>query len=68
MIKMRHSIFNRPGDINQRKKMKEEIEGYLAKVYQAEAADEYKDVYVTDHVAKQKKFSTINKKEDEQFF
>jgi hypothetical protein len=48
--------------------MKREIENYIAKAYEDERAAELKDVYVTDRVPKQKKFATINKKDDEQFF
>lgn len=48
--------------------MKAEIEAYIAKAYQDEQAAQLKDVYVTDRVPKQKKFATVNKKDDEQFF
>jgi hypothetical protein len=57
---MRHSVFNRSGDTAQRSKMKDEIEGYLKLAYHTETEDGYKDVYITDHVAKQKKFATQN--------
>jgi hypothetical protein len=30
VIKMRHAIINRPGDLVQRRKMKDEIEAYIA--------------------------------------
>jgi hypothetical protein len=33
IIKLRHAMTNRPGDINQRKKQKEEIEAYLKQAY-----------------------------------
>jgi hypothetical protein len=68
IIKMRHAIMNRPGDIQQRQKMKDEIEGYISSAYQKEADANLKDVYVTDHTPKQHKFATITKKDDEQFF
>ena len=65
MIKMRHAIMNRPGDNEQRKKMKDEIEAYISKVYKEEQEALLKDVYVTDHKPKQAKYSTINNKDDE---
>ena len=65
---MRHAISTRPGDINQRKKQKEEIENYIINAYNAEEQAALKDVYVTDHFPKTKKFATTSKKEDEQFF
>jgi len=65
IIKMRHSIVNESGDDKQRLKMKEEIESYIANAYRKESLEQMKDVYVTDHVPKQKKFNTINKKDDE---
>jgi hypothetical protein len=67
-IKMRHAILNRPGDAKQRHEQKEEIEAYITKAYQTEAAELYKDVYVTDHVPKAKKFATTGSKDNEQFF
>ena len=45
--------------------MKEEIENFIANAYQEEANELLKDVYVTDHTPKDKKFHTINKAEDE---
>ncbi len=68
IIKMRQAILNRPGDAVQRKKMKEEIEGFIQKVYKEEQEALLKDVYVTDHKPKQSKYNTINNKEDEQFY
>ena len=68
VIKMRHAIMNKVGDANQRKQMKEEIEGYLQKVQREEHEALLKDVYVTDHKPKQAKYSTTNKKDEEQFF
>jgi hypothetical protein len=65
---MRHAIVNRQGDANQHKKMKEEIEGYIQKVYKEEQEQLLKDVYVTDHKPKQARYNTINNKDDEQFF
>lgn len=68
MIKLRHALVNRPGDAEQKRRMKAEIEGYIAKAYADEEAAQLKDVYVTDRVPKHKKYATINKKDDEQFF
>lgn len=65
---MRQAMTNRVGDAEQRRKQKEEIEGYIRKVYQDEQEALLKDVYVTDHTPKQAKYSTINNKDDEQFF
>ena len=65
---MRHALMNRPGDVEQKRRMKAEIEAYIAKAYSDEQAAQLKDVYVTDRVPKQKKFATVNKKDDEQFF
>lgn len=48
--------------------MKEEIDNFLAKAYQSEAAAEMKDVYVTNHEPKTKKYFTTNSKEDEEFY
>ena len=48
--------------------MKEEIEAYIAKSYQIEQEANLENVYVTDHVPKQKKFTTIGQKDDEQFY
>ncbi len=64
-IKMRHAIYNRPGDEQQRMKMKQEIEGYVAETMELEAAAQLEGVYVTDRVPKQKRFATTNKAEDE---
>jgi hypothetical protein len=49
---MRHSIFNKAGDAQQRKQMKEEIEGYMQQVQRQEHEALLKDVYVTDHKPK----------------
>lgn len=65
MIQMRHAIVNEPGNVEQQKRFKEEVEAYLAKAYEKEQLALMKDVYVTDHVPKTKKFNTINKKDDE---
>ena len=59
---------NRVGDVNQRKKQKEEIEQYIQKVYQDEKEASLSDVFVTDHTPKQARFTTTGLKDDEQFF
>ena len=51
-IKMRHAIYNRPGDEQQRQMMKREIESYVAETLELEAAAQLEDVYVTDRVPK----------------
>jgi hypothetical protein len=65
---MRHAIIHKAGDSVQSLKMKEEIESYIANAYLEQANEEMKDVYVTDHKPKQKRYSTNNLKEDEQFY
>lgn len=68
IVKMRHAITNKPGDIEQRKRQKEEIEAYIQSAYRKEMDAELKNVYVTDHTPKQRKYATINSQEDEQFY
>lgn len=68
VIKIRQAMTNRVGDINQRKKQKEEIEQYIQKVYQDENEASLSDVYVTDHTPKKARFTTTGSKDDEQFF
>ena len=48
--------------------MKAEIQQYIQGVYDSQIEDAMKDVYITDHKAKPRKFNTTNAKEDEQFF
>lgn len=48
--------------------MKEEIEAYINKAMQDEMDEDMSEVYVTNHEPKQKKFTTIKKSEDEEFF
>ena len=36
LIKMRHAIYNNPGDVEQQKKMKKEIESFLEETYRLE--------------------------------
>ncbi len=68
IIKMRQAIMRKPGDKVQYQQFKDEIEAYVAKAYQKELEAEMKDVYVTDHTPKQKKFATLGKQDDENFF
>jgi len=68
IIKMRHAMTNKMGDEVQRRKQKDEIESYIKKVYDDEAQQQLKEVYVTNHEAKKSRYHTTSKKEDEQFF
>ena len=65
---MRQAIEEIPGDLQQRQRFKEEIEGYLSWVEKQANEEAYKDIYVTDHKPKQKKYHTTNKAEDEEFY
>lgn len=67
-IKMRQAMHYRPGDKVQQKQFKNEIEAYLQHAEDVMANEELKDVYVTDHQPKPKKYFTISKSEDELFF
>lgn len=72
MIKAKHAVLltgvGAKSDPVLRRKMKEEIQGYLSKANADDAAHNLKDVYTTDHVKKTKKFSTLSEDEDQQFF
>lgn len=48
--------------------MKDEIEYTIAEAYRKEKEEVWKDVYVTDHTPKPKKYLTLNKNEDQDFF
>ena len=65
---MRQAIEYRPGDLQQRQRFKEEIEAYIAGAYDQIQKEQMKDVYVTDHEPKPRKYHTSNKKEDEDFY
>lgn len=67
-IKIKQALTYKPGDQEQYRRNKEEIEAYLLSVQEAELAESLKDVYVTDHQPKPEKYWTSNKKEDEQYF
>lgn len=68
MIKMSQSLSHNSYDPKVKLQHKEELEAFLAHAYEKEANELLKDVYVTDHEPKAKKFITNNKKEDEQFY
>ncbi len=63
-VKMRQALAANPNDKKQALRFKEEIEAYVAGAYQKELEAEMKDVYVTDHQAKQKRYATLNKQDD----
>ena len=44
--------------------MKEEIEQVIASAYKKEHEEKWKDIYVTDHTPKNKRYFTLNKNED----
>jgi hypothetical protein len=70
-IKQRHAIMINSSDQDEKELrliMKDEIADYLSKAYDSEREEKLKDVYVTDHQPKDKKFHTINKKDDVQFY
>ena len=48
--------------------MKNEIESVISKAYTKDAAIKMKDVYVTNHEPKDKKYVTISAKEDQEFY
>jgi hypothetical protein len=48
--------------------MKEELEAYINWAYQQEMNEELKDVYVTNHEPRPKRYHTTNSKEDEEFY
>lgn len=55
----------RPNDPAQRANHKAEIQSVLAEAYAKNRAANMKDVYVTDHQAKAKKYHTNSEEEDE---
>lgn len=62
---MRHLLEMRPNDPAQRANHKAEIQSVLAEAYAKNRAANMKDVYVTDHQAKAKKYHTNSEEEDE---
>ena len=67
-VKMRQSTYANNANVEDKKHMKEEMEGMIAQIYEREIMDKWKDVYVTDHEARPKKYFTLNKKEDQDYF
>jgi len=51
-----------------RRQMKDELGAFIAKAHEKDAALQMEDVYITDHVAKTKKFNTLSEEEDQQFY
>ena len=58
-IKMEHLLLNTDNK-DTRRKMKEQIEAYIAKAYDEDAEQELKDVYVTNHEPRTKKYFTTS--------
>ena len=49
--------------------MKSEIGAAIDQAYQKDAEDQFmSNLYMTDHVPKQKKYNTLNEEEDKQFY
>ena len=49
--------------------MKSEIGAAINEAYKKDAEDQFlNNVYMTDHVPKQKKYNTLNEEEDKQFY
>jgi hypothetical protein len=68
LIKMRHAVVGRVGDKEQYKQFKNEIMEYIAYANDQVQQDELKDVYVTDHKPKAKKYITLGSDEDQAFY
>lgn len=67
-LKIRQAAELRPGDLAQRDAMKAEVLDFLASKKLEMLQTDLKDVYVTDHVAKARKFSTLSAQEDAEFY
>lgn len=67
-IKMHQALIFRPGDQDQLRQFKEEIEEYLAYADQQMLELNLKDVYVTDHKPTARKVMTLNQEEDKALF
>jgi hypothetical protein len=67
-VKMRHALLRRPFDKHQEKQFKQEIENYLSWVEQQQIEHEMRDVYITNHEPRDKKFATTSQEDDQQFF
>jgi hypothetical protein len=64
-IKMRQSMEARKDDRAQRKQFKNEIMNYLEHAEQKQIEWDMKDVFVTDHTPKPKKYHTTSEREDQ---
>lgn len=67
LIKMKHSLMDSK-DPKVKKAMKNEIESFINSAYDEEFNETLKDVYVTNHIPRDKKYFTTNKSEDEQYY
>ena len=67
-LKKRHAKELRAGDLAQRDRMAAEVGAFLEEADRKMLERELKDVYVTDHKAKAKKFSTLSDEEDQEYF
>lgn len=52
----------------QKTQMKNEISAYITACYEAEKAEKFKDVYVTDHEPVDPKYTTAGEQEDQDYF
>lgn len=64
-IKMRQSMEARKDDRAQRKHFKNEIINYLEHAHQKQIEWDMKDVFVTDHTHRPKKYHTTSEQEDQ---
>ena len=67
-MKRRQAIERIPGDNLQLDRFQSEIESFISSAEDQMHADELKDVYVTDHTPKVKKFNTNSESEDLQYY
>ena len=67
-LKLKHARELRAGDLAQRDQQTREVEAFLADAKQQMAANEMKDVYVTDHKHKAPQYSTLSEDEDVQYY
>jgi hypothetical protein len=69
-IKMKHAIIDimTADKKGARKEMKEEISDYIGTSYENEMEEEWKDLYITNHTPKDKRYHTNSKKEDLEFY
>ena len=67
ILKMRQAMAY-DGKDSTRKAMKDEVEGFIAQAHQTISDEKLEDIYVTRHEPKPKKYATLGKAEDEQFY